>query len=227
MPDRVAGLAYFSGENLVSNRIAQRSLWRGLGSGLALLLVLCVSLPAFAQLAPVMGAHYAARPSDTGFTGGANSGGAYGASVPLDLPAARGGLPIPVSVAYGGNQVGAAGLGWDVPISSIFRSKSLARHRPKPGTFSGAASDPLPLPEMLTVSLGGEAIDLVRSPDGAAWVARHGDAQLEVRDLGNGSMALYDGNGLTYSFDASGGTSGGQLDNGNLYLLRDITGTAG
>ena len=46
--------------------------------------------PAAAQLAPT-GGHYAAQPSDTGFTGGVSSSGGYSTSVPLDLPGARGG----------------------------------------------------------------------------------------------------------------------------------------
>src|SRR5262245_33947669 len=37
-------------------------------------------------------------------------------SIPLDLPGARGGLPVPVAVVSGAPRVGAAGLGWDVRI---------------------------------------------------------------------------------------------------------------
>src|SRR5258708_7837986 len=70
---------------------------------------------ALAHAAPVIGEHYAARASDTGFAGAVNSSGGYAASVPLDLPGARGGLPVPVHVVHGGNRFGAAGLGWDVP----------------------------------------------------------------------------------------------------------------
>ncbi|MGH9886852.1 MAG: hypothetical protein ACREBE_15080, partial [bacterium] len=64
--------------------------------------------PAAAQLAPT-GGHYANQPSDTGFTGGVDSSGGYSASVPLDIPGARNGLPVPVSIVYGGGGVGAAG----------------------------------------------------------------------------------------------------------------------
>src|SRR6185436_19705356 len=87
--------------------------------------------PAAAQLAPT-GAHYAAQASDTGFSGSVNSSGGYGASVPLDLPAARGGLPVPVSIVYGERGVGAAGLGWDVPLSYIYRDRTIAHRRPMP-----------------------------------------------------------------------------------------------
>src|SRR5687767_14850323 len=81
--------------------------------------------PAAAQLAPT-GGHYASQPSDTGFAGAVNSSGGYGASIPLDLPGARGGLPVPVSIVYGGRGVGAAGLGWDVPLSYVIRDHTIA-----------------------------------------------------------------------------------------------------
>jgi hypothetical protein len=55
--------------------------------------------PAEAQLAPT-GGHYGGRPSDTGHGGFVNSTGGYAASIPLDLPSARNGLPVPVQVNY-------------------------------------------------------------------------------------------------------------------------------
>src|SRR5690242_12856820 len=95
-----------------------------------ILAVLRTPLPATAQFAPIMGTHYAARSSDTGFQGAVNAVGGYEASVPLDLPAADGGLPVPVQVVYGGHRVGAAGLGWDVPLSFIVRNTTIAHRRP-------------------------------------------------------------------------------------------------
>src|SRR5690348_2552207 len=89
------------------------------------LLGLTLAAPSLAQLAPT-GEHYAARASDTGFGGGVGSSGGYSTSVPLDLPTARGGLPVPVSLVYGGRRFGAAGLGWDVPLSTIRRSVTVA-----------------------------------------------------------------------------------------------------
>jgi hypothetical protein len=97
----------------------------------AAVLGLAVAAPsmALAQLAPT-GEHYAARASDTGFGGGVGSSGGYTTSVPLDLPGARGGLPVPVSVVYGGRRFGAAGLGRDMPLSSIRRNVRIAHRRP-------------------------------------------------------------------------------------------------
>jgi hypothetical protein len=51
---------------------------------------------ALAQLSPT-GSHYAGRASDTGHSSVTDTGG-FPASVPLDFPAARGGLGIPISV---------------------------------------------------------------------------------------------------------------------------------
>src|SRR5262249_5519290 len=88
-----------------------------------------LSSVARAQMAPT-GDHYAARASDTGFSGAVNSSGGYGASVPLALPPAQGGLPVPLSIVFGGHRVGAAGLGWDVPLSFIHRNTTIAHRRP-------------------------------------------------------------------------------------------------
>jgi hypothetical protein len=133
--------------------------------------------PAAAQLAPT-GGHYAARASDTGFAGAVNASGGYGASVPLDLPPARGGLPVPVQIVYGGHRVGAAGLGWDVPLSYIYRDTTIARRRP--------ANNPDASPqarEQVLLMLDGQRIDLVRNAAATAWEARLNGVQLEVREI--------------------------------------------
>ena len=180
-------------------------------------------LVAGAQLAPVMGDHYAARASDTGFQGAVNSTGGYSASVPLDLPAVRGGIPVPLQVVYGGNQVGAAGLGWDVPLSYVFISSTLAHHRPVPDVFS-VSSTTAPIPPLsYSVTLAGESTDLVRNAADTAWVGRRGNTQIEVRDIGGGGMVMYDGEGRTYNFSSEGGSAGSRLIGGSLYLLRNIT----
>jgi len=189
---------------------------------------------AFAQIAPVAGGHYAEHA--TGVPGGAS--GYYGTSVPLDLPAARGNLPVPLQVVYGGRNVGAAGMGWDVPLSYIFRSASIAHRRPMPsGLFTSASATSASAtrasaviigslvtpPVHYTLSLGGEQIELVRNAADNAWVAARGNTMLEVRTDGATGMVLYDGEGRTYRFSSVGASSGSTLVDGNLYLLRDVT----
>lgn len=198
--------------------------WTGRLAVLAwsILAVLLTPLPAAAQLAPVMGTHYAARSSDTGFQGAVNSLGGYGASVPLDLPAARGGLPVPVQIVYGGHRVGAAGLGWDLPLSYIFRDTTIARRRP-----ANLADGSPQAREQISLMLDGQRIDLVRNAADTAWVARRNDAQLEVRDRGDGIMFMYDGEGRTYTFSAQGPGAGTRLVGENLFLLVGISAPGG
>jgi hypothetical protein len=199
---------------------------RSLVPSLAALVSFVVAAPllssaARAQDAPVIGGHYAARASDTGFAGAVNSSGGYGASVPLDLPPVRGGLPLPLRVVSGGNQVGAAGLGWEVPLSFIRRDLTIAHRRPV-----NTANVTPQAREQLSLALGGSRTDLIRNGADTAWLARRDDAQIEVRDVGGGVLEMYDGNNLRYSFSSDGGGVGA-LDNGNLYLLRDIFGPGG
>jgi len=201
----------------------KRSLARSLTAVMSLSLAApLLASVARAQDAPVVGDHYGARASDTGFAGSVNSSGGYGTSVPLDLPPARGGLPLLLSVVSGGNQFGAAGLGWDVPLSFIRRDLTIAHRRP--ANVANAAPQPR---EQLSLALGGSRTDLIRNASDTAWLARRDAAQLEVREVGSGIFEMYDGNNLTYQFrsDAEGGV--GTLDNGNLYLLRNIFGPRG
>ena len=155
---------------------------------------------ALAQLAPT-GEHYAARASDTGFDGGVSSSGGYGTSVPLNLPEARGGLPVSVRVVYGGRRFGAAGLGWDVPLSLIRRNVTVAHRRPA----DNPDANPQPR-EQLSLVLDGGGVDLVRNAEDTAWVARRDEAQLEVRDVGGGVLEMYDGYGRRYSFSSTAPT---------------------
>jgi hypothetical protein len=128
---------------------------------------------AAAQLAPT-GGHYAGR-SDTGYAGGASSSGAYQTSVPLDLPGARGGLPIPVQIVYGDHGVGAAGQGWDVPLSYIRRDTTLAWRRP----LGNAEAAPQARAQVSLV-LDGRRLDLVATA--TAWVAQRDAPDLRVRE---------------------------------------------
>src|SRR6185369_7327354 len=138
-----------------------------------------MSLASWAQLAPT-GSNYAARASDTGFLGEVNSSGGYGASVPLELPPARDGLPLPVDITYGEHGVGAAGLGWSVPLSFIRLEHTFAGRRPVDAAFD------VPHPrDRLTLTLLGSTVELVLSAgdgsgNGDAYVARNGASDLKV-----------------------------------------------
>src|SRR5262245_24694406 len=101
-------------------------------AALAMVALTWFAAPARAQVAPV-GSHQAGRPSDTGFSGLVNSTGGYDHAVPLSLPPDHRGMPVPVSVVYGGRVAGAAGMGWDVPLSYVRRDVSLGRRLPTLG----------------------------------------------------------------------------------------------
>ena len=171
---------------------------------------------AFAQLAPT-GSHYAGRPSDTGHGGTfVSATGTLGATIPLDLPPARNGLPMPFEITYGAHRVGAAGLGWDVPLSYIQHGSTLAYRRPA----SGAGTLPS-LRERTSLTLLGETTELMR--DGAGWVARSGTLELTVRRSDNANVWLaYDGQGRTYQF-----THPAELADAGLWLLESVTAKGG
>ncbi|HEU4730973.1 MAG TPA: hypothetical protein VFT22_23930, partial [Kofleriaceae bacterium] len=171
--------------------------------------------PAAAQLAPT-GGHYAGKPSDTGYAGAVNSSGGYSASVPLDLPAARGGLPIPLHISYHEHGVGAAGLGWDVPLSYIRRDTTFARRRP-----AGTAGVEPQAREQVSLVLEGRRMILVRTATG--WAAQRDAPDLAIREPGDGTWVVFDGQGWTYLFTAADPA----LAAAGLWHLASVTGPGG
>jgi hypothetical protein len=174
-----------------------------------------VPRPAAAQLAPT-GGHYAARASDTGYAGAVNSSGGYGASVPLDLPGARGGLPIPLQIVYGERGVGAAGLGWDVPLSYIRRDNTFAHRRPV-----GTPDVDPQAREQVSLVLNGQRLNLVQTASG--WVAQRDAPDLDIREQGDGTWVVYDGQGRTYLFAVAAPALAGA----GIWHLASITGPGG
>jgi hypothetical protein len=150
---------------------------------------------AHAQLAPT-GSHYAARGSDTGHSSVSGTGG-YSTSVELELNPARGALPIPVAITHGGRGVGAAGLGWDVPLSFVRRDTTVARRRPayQPGGDVVGR-------EQITISLAGNTIQMMQR-DAGVWVARQDAPDLELRAEGGHTWRLLDGGGRQYVFKSA------------------------
>jgi RHS repeat-associated protein len=174
-------------------------------------LALCAPRNGSAQFAPT-GNHYGGRPSDTGFV--SSSTGGYSASVPLDLPTPRGNLPIPLQLIYGSRGFGAAGLGWDTPLSYVQDETFFAHRRPAP------SSDTAPVArERIILSLLGRRMDMV--PKGTDWVARQGSTELTLRAV-NGAWKVFDGDGRTYNF-----TQDQKLAGTGLWLLDSIKGPGG
>ena len=165
---------------------------------------------ALGQLAP-SGAHYAARPNDTGYGGTTvDATGNFPTSISLDLPSERSGLPIPLQIVYGAHHVGAVGLGWDIPLSYLQHTSTYAHRRPS----SPAGVIPTPR-ERTTLSLLGQNVDLIEQ--GPTWVARVGTLELLVQESGNVWFA-YDGQGRTYRFESADALAGT-----GVWLLRSIS----
>jgi RHS repeat-associated protein len=185
---------------------------------LATTALLAATPPADAQLAPT-GSHYGGRPSDTGRTGFVNSTGGYAASLPLDLPAARNGLPVPVQVSYSEHGVGTAGLGWDVPLSYIRRDVTFAHRRP--AGSPGMAGLPPVAREQVSLVLEGRRFELVKTA--SAWVARRDAPGLVAREQADGKWVVFDGKGHTYLF----AVAGPPLAGAGLWHLVSVTGAGG
>jgi RHS repeat-associated protein len=167
-----------------------------------------------AQMAPT-GSHYAGRASDTGHAAGSvGATGTHATSIPLDLPPDGAGLPLPLQIVHSGGGVGAAGLGWEIPLSYVRSERTFAHRRPAFG------ESVLPAPRQRTqLSLLGQNIDLVRT--GQTWVARSGTLALTARESGN-SWLVYDGEGRTFTFvrPPNIGTAG-------LWLLKSVSRAGG
>jgi RHS repeat-associated protein len=194
--------------------LGQESQRRTLCLILAIALAGPVGSQAFAQLAP-SGEHYAGRPSDTGYGGtDVDASGNLPSSIALDLPPVRGGLPIPLQIVYGPHRVGAAGLGWDIPLSYLQQNATFAHRRP--ASAAGAAPTPR---QRTTLSLLGQTADLIQQGD--EWVARVGTLELIVRQEGS-LWHAYDGQGRTYTFERPTG-----LPNARIWLLKSISAAGG
>jgi len=185
-----------------------------------LLAVALFSPTSEAQLAPT-GTHYAGRTSDTGYTQ-PNENGGYTATVPLDLPQARGGLPVPLQIVSGTRGFGAAGLGWDIPLSYVYVDHTFAHRRPARTSTNGVAAR-----ERVTVALLGRSIEMLVQGD--HWIARN-DPSMTMR-ASDGRWQVVDANGISYTFVkyaqlyATGGP--GIADPGGLWLLAYVEGKRG
>jgi RHS repeat-associated protein len=141
--------------------------------------------------------------------------GGYSTSVPLDLPAERGGLPVPVSLVHGGKRMGAAGRGWDVPLSFIRENRSFAHRRPT-ANAAGAPEVPLQV-ELLLLGVGTKMV-----PEGTGYVPQRGNASLRAEKSGD-TWRVYDGDGRTYTFVRPTNGDGGPLLP-DTWLLESIEG---
>ncbi|HVG85422.1 MAG TPA: hypothetical protein VM820_12925, partial [Vicinamibacterales bacterium] len=163
---------------------------------------------AAAQVGPTASAQRAADPS----VSLVSPTGVYQTTVPFDLPPSRNNLPIPFAVAYNGTgRGGAAGIGWDVPISYVRRSSSTWRRKPMANP-----TGPDVVQERIQLSLLGESHLMVGSPSAGAFVPFGASRYMELRPNGPG-WRLQTIDNLEYFFEPAGK----ELDP-DLWLLREI-----
>ena len=166
---------------------------------------------AHGQVAPD-GRHHASVGPGTGIAQNGSPTGGYAASVPLDLPNPRGPLPVPVSIVYtGAARAGAAGVGWDVPLTFVRRQVSTWRRRPTVAVASDNG------PERIQLGLGGATQYMVPRADGV-FVPYAGGEYLELRRSGS-DWKLRTLDNLEYTFSERGE---------DLWLateIRDLVGT--
>jgi RHS repeat-associated protein len=150
----------------------------------------------------------ASDPGDRAFTplggGSVGSPAAVGArgnlvtSLPLLLPEPRGGLPLPLAISYTGSSlVGAAGVGWDVPIRGVTRQHNLSRRKPV-HRFQGQA-DPAP-PERIFVDIGTGPM-LMSPTETSSIYQTFADGYFELRQVSNVAFVGRDANGWTWLFE--------------------------
>ncbi len=158
--------------------------------------VLCIALPfaASAQEDVPNASHVAGLGRDTG------GGSGYVSTVPIDLPASRGGVPVPVTLTLGGVRMGALGRGGQVQLSYLTDLTTFAHQLPTANSIGPANPR-----RRVTLQLLGESIELVLKPlaggrDEEVWVAQRGHPAMTVKHVGT-IWRAYTGDGLTYTFD--------------------------
>lgn len=170
------------------------------------------------QVAPQSAVHTTSGPGTAGASVTATGG--FPASVPLDLPGPRRGLPVPLGVVYnGGTAAGVAGAGWDVPLSYVRRSDVPWRRKPEFAAFGAEAATP-----RMTVSIGGGEQLMV--PRGDVFVPFAANEYTELRQDG-ATWRLRTLANVEYVFSPLSAVTTWQGDP-DLWLLteiRDLTGT--
>ncbi len=143
--------------------------------------------------------------------------GLTSASVPLQLPTPRGNVPLPLSINYtGSTHMGAAGSGWEIPLSFVRRSASTWHRKP---SLASTAEDFVP--ERMILSLGGATMVMLPSSTPDTYVPFLGEEFVLLRRNRFG-WQLENGAGLRYTFSPSSALG---LGDENLWLLTEVMDT--
>jgi YD repeat-containing protein len=118
-------------------------------------------------------------------------------SLPLIFPPPRGGLPLPFAVSYDGSHtVGAAGVGWDIPLPGVTRQHNLSRRKPI-HRFQGQA-DPATADRLFVDA--GRGPMLMSVTDTAGVYQSFSNGYFELRQVGNTAFTGQDASGRAWVF---------------------------
>jgi RHS repeat-associated protein len=144
-------------------------------------------------------------------------------AVELNLPTPRGNMQVPLSVNYtGAQQVGAAGVGWDVPLSYVEVTSNVSRHKPllRPANY---IPTPLAVPATRVIlHLQGAEQIMVPTETIQVYRAFVADDYAELRVGKSGTWLYKTADGLTMTFSPLAAAH----DSSRAYLtsIEDLTG---
>ncbi|NVB77864.1 MAG: hypothetical protein HOV81_05665, partial [Kofleriaceae bacterium] len=125
---------------------------------------------------------------------------------------------MPLQISSGGRGFGAAGVGWDIPLSFVRVDDTYAHRRPQK-----QPNLPIAPRSQITVALPGQYAEMVQQSTNL-WIGRN-TPTLSMRKE-NDVWKVFDGSGLTYVFSQQpcGGISCPGLVDLGMWLLRSIEG---
>lgn len=176
------------------------------------------------SLAALAVATTAAAQPDSGHMTGAgaapsvSANGQLSLSIPVTLPATRGGVPAPFGIGYTGSmRVGDLGVGWSTSVPHVSRTSNLAGTRPRFNDDPNASPQPI---DRLYLSFGGSSMAMVAESPGV-YRPMMGPITLTLVQQ-HGYWVLHDGTGNQYTFRADP-----RLPHNGLWMLDEVNDASG
>ncbi len=175
-----------------------------------------LSIIAFSLLARHVGAGEST--TGVGAIGGGLSvtpAGTVSLSVPLSLPPARGGVPIPLRIVHDGSgRGGELGVGWSIPFTYVEKTETFAHTRPKYFADPNRAPEPL---DRIYLSLDGAKMLMVPVNNSGTYRPMVGPQTMTLVDRGSLGWRLFDGSGHTFDM-----TKDPRLAQKGMWLLTEV-----
>lgn len=175
-----------------------------------------LSIIAFSLLARHVGA--GETTTGIGAIGGGLSvtpAGTVSLSVPMSLPPARGGVPIPLRIVHDGSgRGGELGVGWSIPFTYVEKTETFAHTRPKYFADPNRAPEPL---DRIYLSLDGAKMLMVPVDNSGTYRPMVGPQTMTLVDRGSLGWRLFDGSGHTFDM-----TQDPRLAQKGMWLLTEV-----